>query len=101
MLSKLFIPLVLIATFVSDSYGQEKPNPSSAIQIVEGAIKYTPSVNGDRVPDYSYCGYKNSNEAIPNVAVKVVVPVITGDATESIQKAINYVSSLPMNKSGF
>ncbi len=54
------------------------------------------------LPDYSYCGYRNSNETIPAVAVKAVVPVKTGqDRTADIQAAIDYVSSLPLDKNGF
>ncbi|WP_207422835.1 DUF6298 domain-containing protein [Desertivirga brevis] len=66
-----------------------------------GDLGYTKAPNGDRVPDYSYCGYQNSNEPIPNVPVKVIVPSMKGDATKAIQSAIDYVSSLPHGKAGF
>lgn len=56
---------------------------------------------GNLIPDYSYCGYKASNEQIPWVDVKAFVPHIQGDATAYIQAAIDYVSSLPMDASGF
>jgi len=42
-----------------------------------------------------------SEAPIPNVAVKVIVPAIKGDATRTIQNAIDYVSSLLPDKQGF
>jgi hypothetical protein len=63
-------------------------------------LSYTPDSLGNRVPDFSYCGYMASEQPIPNAAVKVVVPVKTGDATLRIQAAINYVASLPVDKNG-
>jgi hypothetical protein len=56
---------------------------------------------GNRVPDFSYCGYKASEQPIPNVPVKIIVPVSKGDATVRIQAALDYVSSLPADKEGF
>lgn len=56
---------------------------------------------GNPIPDYSYCGYKASNEQIPYVEVKAFVPTVQGDATAHIQAAIDYVSSLPLDASGF
>lgn len=53
------------------------------------------------VPDYSYCGYKASESSIPMVAIKAVVPATKEDATQNIQAALDYVSSLPMNEDGF
>jgi PelA/Pel-15E family pectate lyase len=57
--------------------------------------------NGDRIPDFSFCGYEASEKAIPEVAAKVAVACKEGDATERIQRAIDYVSSLPVDADGF
>ncbi|MBE7171705.1 MAG: pectate lyase [Williamsia sp.] len=67
----------------------------------DGKLSYKAAPNGDRVPDYSYCGYMLSEMPIPDVAVKVIVPPVKGDATTAIQTAIEYVSSLPLDKQGF
>lgn len=67
----------------------------------EGTLLYTPDSLGNRIPDFSYCGYKASVQSIPEVAVKIVVPLTTGDATLRIQSAIDYVASLPPDKNGF
>lgn len=66
-----------------------------------GRLVYTPDSLGNRIVDFSYCGYKASDEAIPVVPVKVVVPVAKGDATPRIQSALDYVASLPLDRNGF
>lgn len=66
-----------------------------------GHLAYTPDSLGNRIPDFSYCGYLAGEQAIPNVAIQVVVPALKGDATLRIQSAIDYVSSLPVDKNGF
>ncbi|WP_256009876.1 DUF6298 domain-containing protein [Desertivirga xinjiangensis] len=96
------ILLFLALCIAKCSYSQNKVSSGSPVHITEeGKLIYNASENGDRVPDYSYCGYKNSNESIPNIPVKVIVPAAQGDATSKIQAAIDYVSSLPINKQGF
>ncbi|MBL7737991.1 MAG: pectate lyase [Chitinophagaceae bacterium] len=67
----------------------------------KGKLVYTPDPQGNRVPDFSYCGYMASEKPIPFVPAKVVVPVTKGDATLRIQSALDYVASLPVDASGF
>lgn len=67
----------------------------------KGKLTYTPDSLGNRIPDFSYCGYKASEQAIPNVEVKIVVPVTKGDATLRIQSALDYVAALPIDANGF
>jgi len=95
---------LLLAFFgkVEISYAHFKTTPNSPIRISDDAkLSYKAEANGDRVPDFSFCGYKASEMPIPDVAVKVIVPAMDGDATEQIQTAINYVSSLPLDRNGF
>jgi hypothetical protein len=77
------------------------PKPLPPISEGKGRLVYNPDALGNRIPDFSYCGYKASNNAIPNGLVKVVVPVAAGDATLRIQSAIDYVASLPTDADGF
>ena len=79
---------------------QPKPQPPVYVDS-NGKLAYTPDEQGNRIPDFSYCGYMASESAIPNVPVKVVVPVKKGDATIRIQAAIDYVGNLPLNADGF
>jgi hypothetical protein len=67
----------------------------------EKRIEYSPNEKGDRIPDYSYAGYKSGNAEIPTIPVKVVVPVMREDATSTIQAALDYVASLPLGKDGY
>ena len=66
----------------------------------DGRLSYNPDAHGNRVPDFSYAGYKSGEVPIPDVPIKVVVPIISGDATHRIQSAIDYVSTLPLDKNG-
>jgi len=67
----------------------------------DGKITYQADENGNRIPDFSYCGYMASEQAIPTVPVRVVVPLKKGDATLRIQSALDYVASLPVGADGF
>ncbi|MEI9955929.1 MAG: DUF6298 domain-containing protein [Ferruginibacter sp.] len=67
----------------------------------KGKLLYTPDSLGNRIPDFSYCGYKASEQTIPDVAIQIVVPVAKGDATLRIQSALDYVASLPVDANGF
>jgi hypothetical protein len=51
--------------------------------------------------DYSYVGYRMSEQPIPDVPVKVFVPFHSGDNYQRIQRALDFVSSLkPNGKTG-
>ena len=66
-----------------------------------GKVERTADAKGNQIPDFSYAGFKASSVAIPNVAIKVFVPHIDGDATETIQAAVDYVGKLKADKNGF
>ncbi|RYZ30787.1 MAG: pectate lyase, partial [Chitinophagaceae bacterium] len=82
-------------------FAQRPVKPVSPLVVNKGVITYNADSLGNRIPDFSYCGYMASEEAIPTVPVKAVVPVVKGDATRQIQDALNYVASLPVDKNGF
>jgi hypothetical protein len=65
------------------------------------ALSYVEDERGNRVPDYSYCGYNLSDTEIPWIPVRAFVPAGEGDATATIQRAIDRVSALPPDASGF
>ena len=67
----------------------------------KGRLVYTPDEQGNRIPDFSYCGYQASEVVIPSVPVKIVVPWRAGDATLRIQSAIDWVAVLPKDRDGF
>lgn len=102
----LFYRLLAAASLVLSvpiiGYSQPKTNQLAPLEVTpDGKIKYNADPHGDRVPDFSYCGYKLSEMPIPDIPVKVIVPATKEDATGKIQAAINYVSSLPLDANGF
>jgi hypothetical protein len=84
-------------------FAQEKKQKPLTPIIVQpnGQLTYIPDSLGNRVPDFSYAGYMAGEKSIPDLPIKIVVPVINGDATLRIQSAIDYVSKLPLDKNGF
>jgi len=60
----------------------------------------TAAVDLTGIPDYSYCGYHASADTLPDVKICAYVPHAEGDMSGAIQAAIDYVSSLPLDKSG-
>src|SRR5204863_1471115 len=82
-------------------YGQKEAKPLPPLSFDKGKLVYTTDPSGDRIPDFSYCGYKASGQPIPTIDIKVVVPVSKGDATLRIQSALDYVASLPVDANGF
>jgi hypothetical protein len=91
-----FIGSLLLIT--SAGYSQkDKQRPQPPLSNVKGKLVYVADSLGNRIPDFSYCGYKAGDKAIPDAPVKVVVPVKTGDATVRIQAALDYVAGLPLD----
>jgi len=98
---QLFLIIAAVFSFKQALLAQKPLRPAPLFTGAKGVINYTPDSLGNRIPDFSYCGYKASEQTIPNVDVKVVVPVTKGDATLRIQSALDYVASLPVDANGF
>ena len=99
------IPLLILIMGMGTQvlYGQKKKviePPKPVFEGKDGKMNYTPDEKGNRIPDFSYSGYMAGNVTIPEAVIKVVVPQKDGDATLRIQKALDYVASLPKNKNG-
>lgn len=95
---------ILLVSLMSGVAVAQKPKtvkPPLPVAYIGNKLVYTPDSLGNRIPDFSYCGYKASATSIPFVAVKVVVPIVVGDATQKIQAAINQVAQLPLDANGF
>src|SRR5690606_6425830 len=96
---KLIISLTLLTASV---HAQKKPKPLPPVsQDASGRLVYIPDAQGNRVPDFSYCGYMASEQPIPHVPVRMVVPLLKGDATLPIQAALDHVAALPPDAEGF
>jgi hypothetical protein len=68
---------------------------AAAVSFLEQPDKW-----GNKIPDFSFVGYRDSNEPIPNVPARKVLCPCNGDScaddTERIQAAINEVSKLQL-----
>jgi len=67
----------------------------------DGKLVYVADSLGNRIPDFSNAGYKGGGISIPYVANKETVWPVVGDNSANIQAAIDKVSSLPLDASGF
>ncbi len=77
------------------------PTTSLVYPGTDGKLVYVADSLGNKIPDFSNAGYKGGGVAIPYVANKVTVWPVVGDNTENIQAAIDKVSALPLDASGF
>jgi hypothetical protein len=67
----------------------------------DGRLVYTPDERGNRIPDFSRCGYMGGGVALPDVPVRMEIAPEAGDATRRLQAAIDRVSALPLDERGF
>src|ERR1700709_2510571 len=81
-----------------------KAAPKGAPPIISsasnGALVYGKDEQGNRVPDFSRCGYAGGDREIPDVPARAVVKPAKGDETATIQKALDYVAGLPLDSNG-
>jgi hypothetical protein len=75
---------------------------SKAVRIgAGGKLEYTADSEGNRIPDFSYAGYRNGTVPIPNISVVDSASPVAGDNTTNIQAAISRVASRPLDANGF
>src|SRR5690349_19680997 len=67
----------------------------------DGKLVYVPDEQGNIISDCSHAGYGGGGTPIPTVPVKETIWPVAGDNTANVQAAIDKVSALPIDKSGF
>jgi hypothetical protein len=67
----------------------------------DGKLRYRQDELGNRVPDFSTCGYAGGDRAIPDVRAAVVLHPAEGDDGARIQAALDKVTSLPVDANDF
>ena len=66
------------------------------------SLTYNPTTKGDRIPDFSTVGYNYGNSPLPDEPDGYQVPVLvtlepgTGDQSDRIQAAIDFISAKPL-----
>ncbi|MGB2866850.1 MAG: T9SS type A sorting domain-containing protein [Bacteroidota bacterium] len=73
---------------------------SALVQSVNGKLVYSADAGGNRIPDFSYAGFKNGGAALPTVPVVKSISPVAGDNTAQIQQAINEVAAMPLDANG-
>jgi len=77
------------------------PTTSLVYPGTDGKLVYIADSLGNKIPDFSNAGYKGGGVPIPYVAIKATIWPVPGDNSASIQAAIDQVSALPPDASGF
>jgi hypothetical protein len=65
-----------------------------------GRLVYEADGQGNRVPDFSHCGYGGGGVPIPDVPARVVVAPADGDDGPRLQAALDHVAGLPPDGRG-
>ena len=107
------LKLVLLASAVIAATGVIAPVMAQARQEVaqapdrprigpgaDGRLVQIPDSRGDRVPDFSHAGYGGGGMAPPVPPATLVVEAPRGDATATVQAAIDKVSARPVGDDG-
>ena len=68
---------------------------------LDGKLVYVPDEHGNTIHDSSHAGYGGGGVPIPTVPVKETIWPVAGDNTATVQAAIDKVSALPPDRSGF
>jgi hypothetical protein len=96
---ELLLILVLGSWCFSLSAATPKKDPIISIG-ADGKLIYSTDSRGNRIPDFSHCGYAGGDGPIPDAPIRVVVSPIQGASTARIQQAIDYVAQLPVDTNG-
>ena len=91
---KRILPAIVLGMVLAAEAAPKGPPPIISIG-KDDKIVYGKDERGNRVPDFSSCGYAEGDKEIPTAPVCVVVSPIKGDETARIQKAIDYAASQP------
>lgn len=66
----------------------------------EGRLNYKKDTLGNRIPNFSYAGYKGGGIPIPEIPQVLTIGPVEGDNTAHIQAALDSVARLPMDDQG-
>jgi hypothetical protein len=67
----------------------------------DGRMEYVPDYKGNRIPDFSNCGYGGGGVRLPELPNVLTIGPGEGDQTARLQAAIDQVSQLPLSAGGF
>src|SRR5688572_14799558 len=96
------LQMAMAPAFLARAQAQDLPPTVSRVYPgTDGRLVYVPDEQGNTIHDCSHAGYAGGGVPIPTVPVKLTIWPVAGDNTEHVQAAIDKVSALPLDKSGF
>jgi len=98
------LQLAIGPAFLSRSPAQPQDLALTVSRIYPGAdgkLVYVPDERGNTILDSSHAGYGGGGVSIPTVPVKETIWPVAGDNTANVQAAIDIVSAIPLDRSGF
>jgi len=99
---KLIVPIILLNLPCSSLLMGQSPWQSSLVYYSgDSSLIYKTDVEGNRIPDFSYAGYKSGGVDIPSISIVKTISSISGDNTAHIQVAINEVAAMQTDANGF
>lgn len=96
--SRIYFLLILIVLL----QGLINAQTSSLVSMgSNGNLIYTPDSRGNVIPDFSGVGFMNGEAPTPTIGVVLTVNPVAGDNFTNVQNAINQVSAMPVDASGY
>ncbi len=98
-------PLHTAAALAMFAAAVQAQTPQFAVPVIinpDQSITYQPTPKGDRIPDFSTVGYNYGNSPLPDAPGGYQVPVVvtlspgSGDQTDRIQTALDFIASRPL-----
>ena len=96
--------VILFIWLASFAHAEERPHSRLVVPGPNGKLTYSEySDRGDRLPDFSWCGYRGGGIALPKLPVKLTLEAVAGDDDDQaqIQKALDTVGEMPLDEKGF
>ena len=103
-LTNIYIGAVYgISQFSKNGFPVQDISPTTSLVYpgTDGKLVYEADSLGNVIPNFSHAGYKGGGVPIPYVPTKETVWPVRGDNSANIQAAIDRVSALPADVSGF
>ena len=73
---------------------------SGYVDFLDGELIYYTDKESNRIPDYSYAGYRGGTVEIPNYPVVKTLSPVEGDNTVHIQLALDELAGMPLDSAG-
>lgn len=92
--------LIVLLIVVTNVVTAADPSARFVFPDASGRLHYDVDARGNRILDFSHCGYGGGGAAIPDVPARVTVPPSDDDSTKRLQAALDQVSQLPADAQG-